>query len=214
MNDRYHDLERFTQVWQALHDEKQPTIPAHEVKISLDRHYAEKERFYHNTTHINHGLLELDKIRSTVYRPSEVEIAWYFHDAIYNPKAKDNEEKSADLAREFLFGSGVQLMRTQRVIDAILATKHTSPPASHQECILVDIDLAILGSERVMFDEYETNIRKEYEWVPEEQFRKGRGDILKMFLQKPAIYTTPFFIDTYEEQARKNLQYSIEKLSA
>jgi predicted metal-dependent HD superfamily phosphohydrolase len=58
----------------------------------------------------------------------------------------------------------------------------------------------------------ETQVRREYSWVPEKAFRKTRGAILASFLQRPRIYTTDHFANLLESQARSNLRYSLERL--
>ena len=78
--------------------------------------------------------------------------------------------------------------------------------------LIVDLDLAILGKSAEEFDAYEANIRKEYNDIPEDQFRKGRSDILETFLNKPAIYYTDYFMNKYQLTAVVNLRRSIGRL--
>ena len=80
--------------------------------------------------------------------------------------------------------------------------------------LLVDIDLSILGQPEDKFDEYEWQVRKEYEWVPENQFVAGRSEILRSFLDRLAIYSTRFFRNKYEAQARANIATSLARLRA
>lgn len=94
----------------------------------------------------------------------------------------------------------------------ILVTKHSEAPQSGAEKVLVDIDLSILGQPEAVFDEYERNIRKEYEMVPDDQFRAGRAKVLESFLDRPTIYSTECFQQRYEERARANLVRSLAKL--
>jgi predicted metal-dependent HD superfamily phosphohydrolase len=96
----------------------------------------------------------------------------------------------------------------------ILATKHNAAPDSHDAALTVDIDLSILGASATRFDEYETQVRTEYAWVPEEAFREARAKILREFLARPRIYSTDFFYDRLEVSARANLQRSVARLGA
>ena len=77
----------------------------------------------------------------------------------------------------------------------------------------MDIDLSILGQSEDRFDTYERQVREEYEWVTEDAFVAGRLAILKLFLERPTIYSTPFFRTRYEAQARRNLNRSLAQLS-
>jgi predicted metal-dependent HD superfamily phosphohydrolase len=96
----------------------------------------------------------------------------------------------------------------------VLATQHTrGATLTNDEALLVDIDLSILGRSEYVFHNYECQIWREYEKVvPREQFRIGRAKVLESFLSRPVIYNTEFFRAKYEEQARKNLTRSLERL--
>jgi len=139
-------------------------------------------------------------------------MAIWFHDAIYDPKGKDNEERSANLAAEVLISARLPEGFGQRVKRLILATKHAAPPEAADSAMIVDVDLSILGQSRERFLKYEAEIRQEYAWVAEDAFAKGRSAILKSFLDRSNIYNTPFFKEKYETAARKNLEWSLERL--
>ncbi len=167
--------------------------------------YSEPHRHHHNLEHIVSMLDELELI-STLFvfeDQTAMKLAVWYHDAIYDPKAKNNEEQSALL---IIKSFGV------KVSDLILATKHTLDPDDVNARFLVDLDLAILGKSEKEFDRYEDNIRKEYSHVSEEDFRLGRAKVLQSFLNRQSIYSTNFFRDKYENTARKNLERSIKKL--
>ena len=100
----------------------------------------------------------------------------------------------------------------QRVNSLIMATKHDQPCRSRDEAVLTDIDLAILGSDPERFAEYERQIRVEYSWVPDQQFRDGRTAILRRFLERDSIFQTESFRKRFEIQAKENLLASIRML--
>ena len=168
--------------------------------------YAEPQRHYHTLQHLGECLAAFDNVRTRAEHPHEVELALWFHDAIYDVKGHENEQRSADWARDALRDAGVDSTSAQRVHDLIMATRHTAVPSGRDEPLLIDIDLAILGAERPRFDEYEQQIRKEYAYVPGFLFRRKRREILKGFLDRPAIYSTPWFHDALEAKARDNLR--------
>lgn len=168
--------------------------------------YAEPQRHYHTQQHLGECLSAFDDARALAGHPDEVELALWFHDAIYDVKGHQNEQRSADWARDALRDAGVSTDAAQHVHDLIMATRHTAVPSGRDEQLLVDIDLSILGAERARFDEYEQQIRKEYAYVPGFLFRRKRREILKGFLDRSAIYSTPHFHDMLEARARDNLR--------
>jgi predicted metal-dependent HD superfamily phosphohydrolase len=179
----------------------------------LRSRYSEKHRAYHNLKHITSCLDELDAVHGRCEDADSVEFALWFHDVVYDPKAKDNEEQSAILAQRICRDVKLPATIAERVYELILATKHTAAPQGHDERIVVDIDLSILGQSDAVFDKYERNIRAEYTWVPESQFRSGRAAILRSFLARPRIFSTDYFHDKYEAAARANLDRSLKILT-
>ena len=173
--------------------------------------YDEPHRRYHNQEHIAHCLAEFRAAPKLAENPAEVELALWLHDVIYDPKKPDNEEQSAEFARELC-----REARTEdwRVVKLILATKHSAAPLTEDERLVVDIDLAILGQDEDRFWRYEREIREEYAFVPEDVFRTKRAEILEKFLERERIYATDFFFGKYEETARRNLRESIRQLRA
>lgn len=175
--------------------------------------YGEPHRAYHTLAHIKHCLGEFNQVRRLIENPDEVEMGLWFHDVIYDTKAKDNEEKSAELVLQVASNILLPSSFGERVAKLILATKHSESPTNHDVQFLVDIDLSILGQSEAVFNEYERQIRQEYSWIPEQTFIAGRASILKSFIDRPKIYSTRFFQEKYEEQARKNIARSLKHLS-
>ena len=180
----------------------------HEKIISR---YREPHRYYHDLDHIEACLEEFHEVEHLLTHPFEVWLAIWFHDIVYITRGKDNEEASVEYTRKSLGGLLVE-GSIDLVSRLILVTKHDSPALSKDEEFIMDIDLAILGKDVQTFDEYEKAIRKEYHWVPEAHFSKGRTDILMGFIERESIYQSGFFKEKYEEKARENLRRSIKRL--
>lgn len=177
----------------------------------LTRAYSEPQRHYHNQQHIAECLAEFDTAKHLVQEPEAVELALWFHDAVYDPKAGDNEEQSAAMAVDCLEAGG-QSKLAATVSSLVMATKSHTTEAGPDAALLVDVDLSILGKSEHRFSEYEAQIREEYRWVPGLVFRPKRAEILQRFLDRKRIYTTDLFASKYEEPARRNLENSIRKL--
>lgn len=172
--------------------------------------YREPHRHYHTLQHLEECLQWFEGHRNLAEESAEVEVALWFHDAIYNVRAHDNETKSADWARQALLDAEVDCARVARIGQLIIATCHTVAPESNDQALLVDIDLAILGAQENRFIEYEQQIRKEYAWVPGIVFRHKRRTLLRQLLSRPALYQTAKFNTLLENQERANLIRSLE----
>ena len=178
----------------------------------LARLYSEPQRHYHTLQHIGHCLLEFDEAAHLTGNPKAVEVALWFHDAIYEPRAHNNEERSAELAGRFLAETEAGPEFCNVVTQHILATRHHTGEPGSDSLIVVDIDLAILGQARAVFDDYERRIRLEYSWVAEHLFAEKRAEILRRFLTREKIYSSELFSTKYEAAARENLARSISRL--
>ena len=189
----------FGKVWKNSGAQNDALIVFHD----LNTRYAEPHRHYHNLKHICAVFAEFSAARQLCPHPNEVELAIWFHDAIYDPKAKDNEEQSANLCADAVLRGGAPGEIVDRTVALILATKHTALPSGVDAAVLVDADLSILGQPPSDFDAYEINIRKEYAWVDDDAFRKGRAAVLQSFLDRPRIFTTEHFAQLYESRLAK-----------
>jgi predicted metal-dependent HD superfamily phosphohydrolase len=180
----------------------------------LVRAWDEPQRHYHNLEHLKECLAMLDQVTHLCDDPTAVEMALWFHDAVYDPKANDNEEQSARLALECLREGGCSEAFVAQVERLILATKSHVSDGVRDTAVMLDIDLSILGQPRERFSRYEEGIRREFAWVPDTTYREKRAAILEAFLARPAIYQTEWFRDRLDQQARSNLKWSIERLRA
>lgn len=180
---------------------------------TIEAHYTESHRAYHTLEHLGHCFEEFDQAKYLAYHVFILELAIWFHDIIYDPHARDNEEQSAKLAQQICSHAKLSSNFGSLTANLIRATKHTGDQVTGKNArLLLDIDLAILGQPPERFSEYERQIRVEYAWVPEGEYRKRRAEILQGFLAQTHIYRTWFFQERYEVAARMNLKASIQAL--
>src|SRR5215831_17199770 len=144
------------------------------MRAELVSAYTAPGRYYHDLRHIE-TLVGLADARADVIADRDaVEAAIWFHDAIYDSRRSDNEERSAALAMARLAGTAHE-GRIARIAAMIRATAgHAMPDfadaAAGRDCALfLDMDLAILGGSTTDFDVYEAAVRREYGWVTEPQ---------------------------------------------
>jgi len=175
--------------------------------------YFSDTRFYHGLAHVKYMLDAIAPWESKANNYPAIQLATWFHDAIYNPKAKDNEEKSAAYAAKVLKRLKISSSTIDAVTQMILKTKHhQADPEDLDSQIMLDADLAILGEDESSYRFYAKGIRREYAWLSSEEYRSGRIDVLKKLLQRPRIYFTAQMFEQEEAKARQNLLAEIELL--
>lgn len=188
------------------------------LKSELSALYRGPGRHYHNLAHIEAMLALAGDYRAALGDPGAVEAAIWFHDAIYDSKAKDNEAQSAALAEKKLAGRA-DPSRLNRISAMIVATAtHQVPPfddatSTRDASLFLDMDLSILGAAPGAFDAYERAVRREYAWVEGPMWRAGRSAVLKNFLSRPHIFHTEEFRQRFERQARENMVRSLAALT-
>ena len=167
--------------WQSCFSLLRLAVPPGAEFDRLIARYSEPHRAYHTVQHLEECFREFEGTLGLAESPRGVGLALFFHDAIYNTHAHDNEEKSAQLARQVLARSGADESLQDHVNDLILMTRHAAMPETQDQELVVDIDLSILGAPQARFDEYERQVRKEYAWVDEPTFVQCAAKSCKSF---------------------------------
>jgi predicted metal-dependent HD superfamily phosphohydrolase len=192
-------------------------IDAHRSEQILDRLcrlHAGEGRFYHTLRHLEEVLQVIDALSALATDLAAIQLAAWFHDAVYDTRAGDNEERSAALCAETLTALPIPQATTAAAVRMIRATRAHEPAGDADCCLLLDADLAILGAPPDRYVEYAAAIRQEYSWVAEADYRAGRTRVLQSFLQRPQIYFTSPMRAARETQARQNLHGEIQALNA
>jgi predicted metal-dependent HD superfamily phosphohydrolase len=177
---------------------------------NLLRLYDHSKRFYHDSTHVVDLLNQMEARRVALKDEETIYLAIWFHDAVYLAGKPDNEEKSAELAKNFLTQTQFPAFKMQKVVDYILATKTHGMSEDSDLNYFLDFDLSILGAEDLIYDIYSQQIREEYGFYPSFLYDRGRKKVLKAFLERDFIYKTDEFRDKYEAKARENIQRELD----
>ncbi len=168
--------------------------------------YSQNHRHYHNLEHIAEMLKVAGRLRKFAENSNAVQLAVWYHDAVYDPKQRDNEAKSADFAKNVLEELGVSSPMIATVTNLILATAHaTSHELNADVRVLLDVDLAILGSGDTRYARYAADIRREYAWVPDAEYAAARVAVLDGFLARQRVYHTDIMFLEGEGSARRNM---------
>src|ERR1044072_9446336 len=194
--------------WQSASRELGASNAGEELYHQLVACYSEPHRKYHTIQHLNECLTHFESVSALAEHADEVELALWFHDAIYDTSKKDNEKRSAEWARDSVLAAGVSSEKAGRIYELIMATMHNAVPVGQDAEVLVDIDLGILGARADRFDDYEMQVREEYSWVPENLYRAARRKVLEQFVNREWIYSIEPFRSKYEARKRETIPRS------
>ena len=180
----------------------------------LDTLYREPHRRYHGVEHIVHCLRQFDVAADRMDEPDAVEMAVWFHDAIYEVLAKDNELRSAELFAELAGGRGSEPFRS-KVHELIMATTHLDPPPrTLDESFMLDIDLSSFGRPWEEFLSDSREVRAELAHMPDAEFIPRQKKFLESLAARPRFCFTEFFRERHEDRARKNIERLIAMLES
>ena len=174
--------------------------------------YSNPKRYYHNLQHLQHLWEELSSVKEEIQDWNTLLFSVFYHDLVYNPLRRDNEERSALLMENRLQSIDVPAATIDACRTQILATKtHVLCPDIDAN-FFTDADLSILGQGWNTYKEYALAIRKEYALYADMLYKSGRKTVLSHFLQMDRIFKTEPFFTKYEKQARQNLSQELQEL--
>lgn len=201
-------LSKLKHVWLELHQHYHFSEPQ-KILDKLIAAYSEKQRAYHTVQHLYECLSLYELIRSELNDPYAVALALWFHDAVYDPEAKDNELKSAELFEQAM-AQDLSFDTLEKIKRWILATQKHALADETDLQFLLDIDLAILAATPERFIQYEQQIQQEYSWVDLEVYSIKRKQVLIHFYQSEPLYQTVYFQKNFELNAKNNLRRILE----
>jgi predicted metal-dependent HD superfamily phosphohydrolase len=183
------------------------------VADELTACHREPHRRYHTLEHVGEVLAVLARLGGG----EATELAAWFHDAVYDPRARagESERASAVLARERLDALGAPhalMTEVARLVE--LTAGHEPAPSDDAGRALADADLAILGSPPARYERYRRDVRAEYAHVADDAWRRGRADVLERFLARPRIFHDDVLHAELDARARTNLSDELRSLGA
>ncbi len=176
-------------------------------------HYNSPDRHYHNLSHLESLIAELEPCRLLLQDYSTILYSVFYHDIVYQASRSDNEEQSAQLAVQRMQALHTGTMAAEQCRSQILATKTHQRNQEQDTNLFTDADLSVLGKEPEWYKNYSRQIRQEYAIYPDELYFPGRAKVLQHFLEMPFIYKTTHFRNLYENQARHNIREELNGLS-
>lgn len=186
---------------------------ANDLWLEIFTKYSEPKRHYHNIAHLENMIADLASVQHLISDWPTTLFAVYYHDIVYKATSSTNEEDSAKIAQQRLSEFGYPTEKIQKCTNMILATKSHERATDSDTNFLIDADMAVLGKNPDIYQEYRGNVRKEYSIYPDFVYNSGRAKVLQHFLKSESIFKTDFFRDMYETQARANIAAEIADLS-
>ena len=196
-------FERFCALWIRTSAVKS-SDRAREIYDLLVALHNEHWRRYHALRHITHCLTELDRIECGVGALDVVEMALWFHDAIYLPGSADNEQRSAVLFRRQC-SVFFEPTFVDTVCELILITRHPAEPHDEAQRYIIDIDLSSFGLPWAEFLRDSQHVREEQSALSDAEYYAGHRRFLNALISRARIYHTAFFYSLYEQTARENI---------
>lgn len=197
-------------LWLGVADDL-PEHAEHVCQLLLDR-YAEPGRQYHTIDHVRHCLGQSRLVTELLPDASTLNLAIWFHDAVYELQAADNESRSAELFREL----ASPVMTAPRVDDVerlVLVTQAGQLPRRTDEAFMVDIDLSSFGLPWEPFLADSLAVRAERPHLTDGQYAAQQSRFLNGLLQRDAVFVTDFFRERYEDVARSNIRRYLETIA-
>jgi predicted metal-dependent HD superfamily phosphohydrolase len=185
---------------------------AEELWTEIYAAYTEPSRHYHTLSHIEYLFDHYLAYRGRLDDPDAVFFSVIYHDVVYEPTGRQNEEKSADFATRRMELLGVALERIKKARQQILATKRHERSEDADTNYLLDFDLAILGESPERYQQYISMIRCEYASYPPGVYNPGRRKVIEKLLAMKTLFKTEDFIRKYEQQARRNMEAELAQL--
>ena len=182
-----------------------------ELREDLLARWSETHRKHHTVTHLREMLDAIGQLADAgiEFDREAVELAAWFHDAIYEIGRDDNEDRSAELARELLASAPVR----DEVTRLVLVTKtHKVIDGDVNGAVLSDADLSVLGSLPPRYRAYADAVRQEYADIPDDVFKPARAQILSSLLEGDLFHTSAGRA-RWEERARGNIAEEIAALT-
>ncbi|MGI5189569.1 DUF4031 domain-containing protein [Promicromonospora sp. CA-289599] len=195
---------------------------AYQAGEELVDRWREPHRVYHSTLHLATALDALDSTAPDS-RLSEralwrARLALWFHDAVHDGVAQQDEERSAALVAELLgplAGSGVAADDVDEVARLVMVTAdHDPAPDDVVGGLVSDADLAVLGASPAGYARYTHQVRAEYCDVPDTLFRAGRSQVLRTLLDGGPLFRTAPGVARWQAAAEANLRDELTALAA
>jgi len=173
-----------------------------------------KGMVYHNVDHTKEVVETTEEIaRSSGISNNELEIlllAAWFHDTGITEVYNNHEEKSGEIAKEFLLSNNYPREKVEKVYNLILVTKMPQTPKNLSEEVICDADISHIG--RKGFNTRSQLLRAEWENLQNKKISDLEWLKSNIEFVAGTKFHTKYAKENFEEQRSKNLAKLQKKL--
>jgi len=166
----------------------EPTIPVRYLRVTallndVAARWCERQRYWHGPAHLLSLLRQIGELPAGEDRDLLALVAAY-HDVIYDPRAADNEERSAALL--LAHAADPQCAMIAQAAELIEISKWAAPSPSPLAARFFELDTYQLSNDCPISERlaYERAIFREYQWVDWLTYREKRGEFLRGWSQR------------------------------
>ena len=198
------EADRFQALWRRclVDGARDDSAEIHQTLLDA---YREPQRHYHTLAHIEQCMGMFEDCKTMASNADALELAVWFHDAIFELGQEDNERRSADLYLELSRDAHDDELR--RLVERlVMATLHDGNfLEDHDAAYMVDIDLSSFGMSWETFLEDSQNLRRESAHLSDAEYFRRKKNFQACLLAKERFYQSDYFAERLEKQARDNL---------
>jgi pantetheine-phosphate adenylyltransferase len=146
--------------------------------------WCERQRHWHGPDHALSMLRESAAAIDAGEDRDALLLAAVYHDVIYNPRASDNEEASADLLARHAADPAAPVIR--QALEIIADSKWARLPETPLGRLFFDLDTRQLSDDCPLSERlaYERAIFREYQWAPWREYREKRAAFLRGWAER------------------------------
>lgn len=188
-------------------------MPEHpDLGLKLLTYWSAPGRHYHGPEHLAECLDALDVLGSSL---RSERLAIWFHDAVHNNQAGEDERHSAALAERELAHAGVGGAERAEVSRLILLTiQHTTTVDDAPGARVCDADLAVLAASRNRYDQSVRQLRAEQPHLDDLSWQQQRRRRVTELLARDPLYLSSVGRERWQASARTNLAAEARQLAA
>ena len=183
---------------------------AFSIATAVFERMADQRLHYHTPVHVLSMFQFVEREFPEEKLADWEELAIWFHDSVYIPQMDINEELSVLFMRAMVEPAFTNTKMAEAQFAIETTANHLDGYTNPLYNTVMDLDLAsaFLGD----MTSRNIAIRREFDYLNDEEFNKGRKSFLEKMIGKGFIFRSIEFKDKFEAKAMENLKKELENL--